>query len=58
MKDVTFVILPEGYVTASEGDDSQIKMQVVHRMIPRDEDPYLCANKISDQHGGRQVIVW
>lgn len=58
MKDVIFVILPEGYVTGSEGNDRQDQMQVLHRMISSEEDPYICANKISDQHDGRQVLVW
>ncbi len=58
MKDATFVILPEGYVTACEGDDRQDQMQVVRCLIPDEEDPYICANKISDQHNGRQVLVW
>ncbi len=58
MKDVTFVILPEGYVTAGEGDDRQYLMQVVHRFVPIAEDPYICALQISDQFSGRQVLVW
>ena len=58
MKDVTFVILPEGYVTACEGDDRQDQMQVVHRLLQKEEDPQVCAMKISDQHDGRQVLVW
>lgn len=58
MKDVTFVILPEGYVTACEGDDRQDQMQVIHRIIPAEQDPYIWANRISTQYDGRQVLVW
>lgn len=58
MKDITYVILPENYVTACEGDDRQEHMQVVHRSIPVEEDPYICAIQISKQHDNRQVLVW
>lgn len=58
MKDITFVILPEGYVTACEGDDRQEHMQVVHRSIPAEADPQVHALQISDQFSGRQVLVW